>query len=420
MARGGWTITDQAISSFANFALSVYVANNVGLREFGAFGIAVTAYVLALGLGRACGALPMIILHSGTEEDHRGHEAGAVGSELIVGLATAGVCAIAGLVVAAPVDEAMFAIALSLPALVVQDAWRFVFFRRLQPKGAALNDGVWAAVAIGACAIIAASPARHNVSMYLLGWGFAGVIASVFGLWQAKISGSWTSIIEHLQQSRSMLGNLIGEYAATVGVRQASLYVVVAGGSLAGAGAFRAGQTVIGPLNIFTQGMIPLILVEAIAIWRRRPPRLRTFLAWTGITLALLPMLYALPISFLPATVGRHLLGASWSAGRTLVLPLALGLGLSMPAVAAQSGLRAFADTRRAFRLRLMIGVPTLVGAAIGVITGGASGAAWGMVIAGALGVVVGWSYFELALKRALRVAPGGRVGTRKPRHLAT
>lgn len=404
LARGGWTAGDQALSSLANFVLSVAVARNVGIREFGAFGIAVTAYVLALGLGRACGALPLIILHSGTDANYRREEGGAVGFELLVGVAAGAVCAVVGVLTSAPVSNAMYAIAISLPALVTQDAWRFVFFRRLRPRSAALNDGVWAIVAIGAFISIAASPIQHDVFAYLIGWGIAGVVAAIFGCWQAGIYDIFSHIRKHFRESRSMLGNLIGEYSATVGVRQAALYVVVAGSSLAGAGAFRAGQTLVGPLNVFTQGLIPLLLVEGIAVWRRRPNRLRTFLACAGVGLAILSVLYAFVVTLLPSEVGRHALGASWASGRVIAIPLALGLGLAMPAFAAQTGLRAFADTRRAFYLRLMVGIPTLVGAALGVVVDGAGGAAWGMVIAGAIGAVVAWVYFEIALRSQLRL----------------
>ena len=86
MRRLHWGFADQVLSSATNFALSVAVARQVDPRGFGAFGVAMTAYILATGLSRAVVSEPLLVVFSATgDDDRRRGFADATGTALVLG-----------------------------------------------------------------------------------------------------------------------------------------------------------------------------------------------------------------------------------------------------------------------------------------------------------------------------------------------
>ena len=73
--RASWSFGDQALSSLTNFALAVVVARAVTAEEFGAFGLAFSAYLLVLGLVRAVTAEPLLVRASHVEPAEHARQA---------------------------------------------------------------------------------------------------------------------------------------------------------------------------------------------------------------------------------------------------------------------------------------------------------------------------------------------------------
>jgi hypothetical protein len=82
-------------------------------------------------------------------------------------------------------------------------------------------------------------------------------------------------------------------------------------------------------------------------------------------------------------------------------------LALSGAQLAAVVALRALAAARSSFRARVVEGGLTLAGGTIGAVIGGARAAAWALVIAYALEVLVWWWQLSLVLKRRPAQEPG-------------
>ena len=174
-----WGLADQALSSLTNFVLGIVVARTVGLTEFGAFGLAFTGYLMVNGVSRAVTGQPLLIRYSGvaTSVWRRG-AAAATGTAAVIGFASA----IGALLIAMASDGALsaafLALALVLPGLMVQDAWRFAFFADNRGRDAFINDLVWAIVQISAY-IIAIALGRGTVFWAVIAWGGAATLAAL-------------------------------------------------------------------------------------------------------------------------------------------------------------------------------------------------------------------------------------------------
>src|SRR4051794_25594081 len=91
--RLSWGLADQACSSVSNFAMSAFVAANVGVRDFGAFSLAYAVYGVCLGVSGGLASVPLIVRFSAAPPDKA--EAAAVrsaGTALVIGFGCAAAC----------------------------------------------------------------------------------------------------------------------------------------------------------------------------------------------------------------------------------------------------------------------------------------------------------------------------------------
>ena len=185
--RVGWGLADQALSSLTNFVLGVVVARTVGLTDFGAFSLAFAAYLIVAGLSRAVTAQPLLIRYGDvSNSDWRRGASAATGMALLIGATAAIVALSIALVADGSVRSAFLALALVLPGLVVQDAWRFAFFAGSRGRAAFVNDSV------GDRATLDAVPSDHPRRRHcLLGSDRLGrsgeLMAALVGMAQARL-----------------------------------------------------------------------------------------------------------------------------------------------------------------------------------------------------------------------------------------
>lgn len=76
-----------------------------------------------------------------------------------------------GLLVGGDLGHAFVALAVVLPAVLLQDAWRFAFFAAGDGRKAFVNDAVWG-VALVPALILATAPGSEFG--FLLAWGASG------------------------------------------------------------------------------------------------------------------------------------------------------------------------------------------------------------------------------------------------------
>jgi len=405
-ARLGWGFGDQAASSLGNFLLGFLVARNVDAATFGAFSIAYTTYVVVVGILRGAVAQPLMIRYSGADTPRwREASARAAGFALVVGVVIAAACLLVGIGVGGTVGAALAAVAVTLPALLVQDTWRFALFAADRGRSAFINDVAWLAIQLPALAFVLAA-GGDVVALALLAWGLAGTAAAVLGCRQVGALPRPSAARDWLREHRGLIPRFVAEATASLTSSQIVLYGVGALAGLATLGELRIGQLLIGPILVLFIGLQLVALPQAVRALAWSVARLRRLCVVAGAGMAAIAIAWGAFVSLLPDQVGQALLGDNWAAGEQLVFVLALGLAASSVSSGALIGLRAFAAAPRSLRATLVSSTVATIATVTGAVAGGAMGAAVGILVAHTAMMPLWWWEFE-SEARSHRPAPG-------------
>src|SRR5689334_13431119 len=319
--RLGWGIADQALSSVTNFALSVLVARAVGLDSFGAFGLAFTTYTFTLGAARAVCSEPLGVRYRATDRGTcRAGTRRATGAALVIGTLSGLGCAAAALAFTGTLREALLALAVTMPGLIVQDTWRTAFFSRMRGSYAFANDLVWAiaqVALVGALFIVG----RKTTPLFVLAWGGAGTVAALFGICQARLLPAPWLTWRWLRAQRDLSPRYLVEFLARNAANAGSMYMTGVFGGLGAAGALRGAQVALGPLNILNMGITAPAITEAVRLSRRSATRMLRFAAAVGGALAVASIAWGVFMFLLPDHVGHALLRRSWEPAHDVILP---------------------------------------------------------------------------------------------------
>jgi O-antigen/teichoic acid export membrane protein len=388
-------MADQMLSSVTNFLLGLLVARAVGPREFGAFGLAYATYALSLGASRALVSEPLVVRFStSATQQWRNAVVGAGGASLTFGIIVGSACLLVALVIDGPLQTAFAILGIALPGLLLQDAWRFAFFALGRGSSAFNNDLVWVGILFpGAIVLLYTETASMAAMMGL--WAVGGWAAAVIGLLQTRAIPRPTRASQWLHEQRDLALRFFGEFAVSSGATHSSLFLIGALTTLSEVGRLRAGQMLLGPLNIIFLGAGLVAVAEASRFLRESPEKM---LRITRVVSGLLTGgtgLWVLIVLLLPDSLGDAVMGKNWSGGRSLVVPLSIGaLGFAI-AYGAMTGLRALAAARASLRARTIDATATLILTIAGAVLSGATGVAWGYALAGCLRVPNWWLHFK-------------------------
>lgn len=397
-ALASWGLLDQSLSSLTNVALGILVARASSPAEFGAFSLAISSYILALGTARALSSEPLVV-RFGAASTARWREAtaAAAGVALVVGLGAGAVCVVVGSIGGGIGGAVFVALGVLFPGLLLQDIWRFAFFAQGRGGAAFANDLVWAVVLL--LAVLGLERAgRTSATWFVVAWGGSAAVAAVLGIRQAKVVPAPLRVKSWLHAHGDLAPRYLGEFAALTGAGQLVFYGIAAIGGLVAAGALRACRILLGPLNVLFLGL-PLFAVpwgvRTLTSSVRRLHRLAVILSASlaAVSVALGGALYALP-----SGVGVQLLGRSWEYAQPLFLPLAIGMAALGLSLGPEVGLRSLAAAKRSLRARLLTSPLVVVGGLGGVAVGGVLAAAWGMAFGYGIGAAIWWRQFDAAV----------------------
>jgi O-antigen/teichoic acid export membrane protein len=404
--RIGWGLADQGLSSLTNFVLGIVVARTVGLTDFGAFGLAFSAYLIVAGLSRAVTAQPLLIRYSGVStNDWRRGASAATGTALLVGVASAiGALGIA-LVSDGSLRSAFVALALTLPGLIVQDAWRFAFFAHGRGRAAFLNDLVWAIVQLTGF-VLAVDLGAGTVFWAVIAWGGAASLAAVVGMAQARLIPRPMAARGWWREHRDLLPPYIGEVAAYILAGQLLLYAVGLVAGLAVVGALRGAQILLGPLNVVVQGFYLVAVPEAVKILRSSARRFTRLCLAAGLALAAPAVAWTIILVLLPESFGLALMGAVWDPAHAVLLTWGLAFAAINLGTGASIGLRALAAAPRTLRAAVVTSIIGFAGAVVGALVAGLEGTAFGFLITQVIGIGVWWWEFRGGMRDHARAEP--------------
>jgi O-antigen/teichoic acid export membrane protein len=398
------------VSSFTNFAVSIYVVRALGAVQFGAFSLAYVTYAFALTASRGLATGPLEVRFSGTDvPTWRRAVASCTGTAAVVGLVT-GTCVLAATAVLTGTAKAAFlALGLTLPGLLLQDSWRYSFFALGRGNQAFLNDLIWAAALLPALVLLRVT-GHADVFWYVLAWGGAGAVGAAAGPLQARVvprlSGAWGWMSRHGDLGFRYLAEGVSGSGA-VQLRGYGIGLIL---GLAAVGYVGAANTLMGPITILFMGMSLVTIPEASRVLRRSPRHLPLFCLLISGGLAAAALAWgAMVLVALPRGLGSSVLGPIWRPIYPLVLPMTLaviGQGIAMGAAA---GLHGLGDARRSLRTAVLGSGALLVFSLLGTLQGGAVGTMRGTAVAFWISALLWWWQLRTALRESGYIPSGGR-----------
>ncbi|MEW1547778.1 hypothetical protein [Streptomyces tsukubensis] len=399
--RLSWGLADQAVCSMTNFAVGIWVARSLGLAAFGVFSLAWVTYGVVLSVSRGLATDPLVVRFSGVPaESWRPATAKATGTALGVGAAVGTVALVAGSAVGGRVGSAFAALGVVLPALLLQDAWRFSFFAAGTGRKAFVND------LLGGIALVPAmfAAARAgSVAAYVLAWGAAAAVAAGYGCFQSGIRPRPAGARDWLREQRDLGYRYLVENVGVSGAAQLRAYGLGAIVGVGAVGVIRGAELLLGPFLAVLMGLSMVTVAEAARVLRRAPHRLRTFCLLLGAGQAVAALLWGAALLLVPDRAGELVLGDVWHSASELIVPATLGVAGAGLGVGAMVGLRALAAARRSLRCQLFASVAYVGGGLGGAALAGTAGSAWGVAAATLTGSAVWWLQLRPALREHQR-----------------
>jgi len=405
VGRLGWGVTDQAMCSLSNFLLSAYVAHTLGATQFGAFSLAYVTYGFALNCVRGLSIEPLLIRFSNsTANVWRRAVSGVTGSAIVVGLFT-GTCALAaGALIRGVTGQAFVALGLMLPALMLQESWRFAFFAARKGYHAFINDSVWAAIQFPLLVVLKLT-GHANVALFIIVWGTGAAVSCALGCLQARVVPSLTGATAWLKVHRDLGPRYLVENAGSNGASTLQSYGVASLLGLNAVGVINAAGILMGPFYVICSGINLITIPEGSKLLRRSPRQLPTFCVMVSLGLSTLAAAWAAVLLVgLPVGLGSLMLGSIWRPAYPLVIPKILSLLGTCASIGATIGLHSMGAARYSMR-------STLIGAAIGMALILTGAAVWGMygtvllgAVAGFISAIISWRFFVKAMQESGRV----------------
>jgi O-antigen/teichoic acid export membrane protein len=421
LRRTAWGVGDQGLSSLTNFVLAIVLARNLDLDAFGAASLGFAAYTIALSVSRAAASEPFTVRHSGIGvAEWRSAAARSVGVALLAGVAAGVLMVLGGAAFAwlggtgVLVGLVFVATGITLPGLLLQDAWRLVLFADGRAREAFLNDLIWAialVVTLGVVILSGADEAWH----FVLAWGLAGGIAGLAGIVQTRVRPAPGQARTWWREHRDLIGRFVVEALVLSSVSQSRIIVVSAFGGLALGGAIRLGQVVLNAVHPITQGMSLTVVPEAVATARRSIAELDRQLLRATAIFAGTPLVWGIVVWVLPVDLLTSIFGESWPVARATVPGMTLVFIAAGLVSGALVGLRATAAASHSMRARLITAVFVLVGAVVGGLTGDPATCAWILGLAAMAGVPIWWSRYRIARRRPVDGGVAPRMADASP-----
>ncbi|MEV4429974.1 hypothetical protein AB0K23_32335, partial [Streptomyces sp. NPDC049602] len=322
--RLSWGLADQAASSMTNFAVGIYVARSLGLAAFGVFSLAWVTYGVVLNVSRGLATDPLVVRFSAVPTaTWRTAVARSSGAALGVGTVIGAVCLLVGLALGGSVGPAFACLGIALPALLLQDAWRFAFFAAGSGQKAFANDLVWG-VALVPAMVVAARVG--SVAAFLLAWGASAAVAAGYGFLQSGIRPRMGTAPGWLREQRDLGSRYLVENVSLSGAGQLRAYGLGALAGVGAVGAVRGAELLLGPFLALLMGLSLVTVAEAARVLKQAPHRLGTFCLALGGGQAAAAVLWGAALLLVPDRLGEFVLGGVWHSAAQLIVPATLGV----------------------------------------------------------------------------------------------
>lgn len=393
MARLGWGVADQGVSSLGNFVFSILVAKSLSPNDFGAFALTWVTYGMLLNLSRGLATDPLVVRFSHC--DHaawRGAVQASTGTAVAVGAVSGVACIGVGSVLSQPLGTAVMALGLVLPGLLLQDALRFASFAAGRPAVAFANDLVWAVLQT-ACAAALYMTGHLTVGTATLAFGVTALVAALVGWLQLRVLPHLSRVRWWFVTQRSLAVRYAAENLSISGARQLRMTLLGVIAGLAAVGQVRAAEILMGPFMVILMGVSQVAVPEGVRVLQRSGHRLLRFSLLLGSVQALAACAWgAMMFVLVPRGLGELLLGELWVGAYALLLPVLINMVVGCFENGAMTGVRALGAARHSLAAQLSNAALYVVGGVGGAVLDGARGSCWGVACATTIATGIWWS----------------------------
>lgn len=399
--RALWTLTDQVLSSLANFGLTIAVARAVDESVGGIFTYVFLIFTLISGLSRAMATDPLVIRFSAADRWARGRAISlATGAAATMGLAIGVLSLAVGLVVGGELGAALTLLCVVLPGHLLQESWRFAAFASGEPRKAAVNDAVRVVVQFSAIGVCMAT-GTDDLGWYMGAWAIGVWVAAAVGVRQFGRPVSPLRSVTWVREHAGLSVRLGSDYVINMGSFTLTTSALAALLGFAATGGLRFAQTILGPIQVLfgatTAFMVPLL---ARRLAHGGPRALRRPSTLTAAAAFFISAAVVVTLLLLPDSLGRELLGESWDEAYAVMA--AVGVSQCLNAIAIGGSLPLKAMGRADLLLRVtFVQAPSIIGLGIGGgVLAGIEGAAWGLALSQGIGCVLTVALFLRATGR--------------------
>lgn len=357
----GGNLFDQMLSALSNVVLSILVARSVDADGFGSFAIAFLIYGMAVAALKSIVGQPLQIKFAAAPADElRTRMAQGAGTTVSLAVVVSLGVAVGSLTTGSATSEALLALALWLPGLLVQDFCRMAFFAAGRPWLAALIDGIWAIVQFGLLALLLLN-GHHSLTLLIGAWGVGAAISALVGLALLKVTLRVRKTFTWLREQATLSRYLLAEYILGLGAVQVGILLIAVITSASDVGAIRAAQVLLGPLGIVATAAFQFTVPEIARRidWPAR--RLQFFAAAVSGGLLLVHLAYVTALLVMPPEWGTALFGDSWQGAAMVLLPMCISACFSCVANGPAGVLYGLGWARETFRINLFKGPLILV-----------------------------------------------------------
>lgn len=383
--RLGVATIDQAIAGASNVLIAVLAARLLGVESFGLFAVVFLVYVMVQGAGRALTSEPLL-LHPAEAEERPGD---AIGTGLVLGFGL-GLLVVAGGLGAHLWDErlgdALVALGVFVPLLVLQDVGRYLGFATRRPGRALTLDVTWLVLQLGGIALLVVTDS-DSLWQFIVAWAASGAVAGLLVLGQhrdarPRLSLAW------LRETWSYSWRYLVSYTSTQG---SGLLAAILLGAISGPRALGAVQGALLLQRPFMTFQVAVIASGTGEISRRADNRadVRALVRKLTFLTTLVAVVNGAVLLALPDPVGRAVLGDTWPAAEELLWPTAVQILLIGLMTGFRTGLLGLRAVDKAVVIDIATTVLALVLSVGGAIIGGAEPAMWGVAISHAIGAVI-------------------------------
>jgi len=395
-ATGTLTLTDQAVSSGTNFALSGVALLALSQSNFGLFAIVQALYTLSLNITRALFLEPLLI-QGATSSGERDYP---VADAITFGCLTAGIgCGAVSAIVlffngAEPAVIGVFSV--FLPALMVQDAGRYLSFRQLRPAGALSLDVAWAAaqtlVLVGSVVV----GLDIRLPLVIFAWVVGGASGALMFQLRVRPSFHLWSIRCWLKESRALWPSLLTENLvanAAPSVLVIVLSVILARSEIA---EIATPRTLLGPVNILFIGLATFGMAQGSRLRNRSRTQLLRFTNWLAVLLTAASLLLSVTLAAGAGLIARYIENVGVKDLRLYLIITGIGVAFNGFGYSQRVLVRTLKRPKYSALAEASIGVCILVFGVAGGMWRGSLGAIVGIALARACGVGVWiWSRFK-------------------------